>query len=157
MAIVFDRDFGRVWSDGATPYVFSSIVRVPQLRELDELAGKQLEMIRDLKRVFGDVYSIIDLRLCPVVPEQIVRHYIGKIVPGQFKAGVKHKAFVVPEEEKSQEVFAHTITQIVGLSISMHSSFEDALNEINRKRTQEKSVLKRKPVLRFFQTLFAKP
>ena len=150
MAILFDRDFGRVWSDGATPYIFSSIVRVPQLHELDELAAKQIQMIRELKHTFGDVYSILDLRLCPVVPQQVIWHYINKIVPGQFKAGVKHKAFVVPEEKKSLEILTEIFTTVAHLPISLHRSFEDALSKINQERIQEKTKAKKKPVFGFF-------
>jgi hypothetical protein len=153
MAIVFDRDFGRVWSDGTTPCVFSSIVRVPQLHELDELALKQIQVIQELKHTFGNVYSILDLRLCQVIPEQVVRHYIGKIMPGQFRAGVKHKAFVAPEEKKSLGVFMAAFAEIAALPVSIHGTFEEALNEINQKRTQRNDIKRKKSVFRFFTKL----
>jgi hypothetical protein len=136
MAIVFDRDFARVWSDGTTPCVFSSVVRAPGREELDELTEKQLGMIAELRHTFGDVYSILDLRLCPPVDPQIAQHYTRKIIPRQFKAGLTHKAFVKPEEKKSKEVFSQALHLIKDLPISVHTSFEDALNEINQKRTQ---------------------
>jgi hypothetical protein len=139
MAIVFDHDFGRVWSDGTTPCVFSSIVRVPQREELDELAEKQLGMLAELKHTFGDVYSILDLRLCPLLDWQIAQYYTLKIISRQFRAGLKHKAFVAPEEQRSREVFDQALSLVPDLPISLHTSFEDALREVNRKRTQSGS------------------
>jgi hypothetical protein len=136
MAVVFDRDFARVWSDGATPYIFSTVMRVPGLGELDELANKHIEMIRELKRTFGEVYSVLDLRLCPPVPESVVRHYITKILPRQFKTGLKHKALVLPEEKKSQDLLFNAMKLMEGMPVSIHSTFSKALNEVNRKRTE---------------------
>jgi hypothetical protein len=136
MAIVFDRDFGRVWSDGTTPCVFCSVIRIPQRKELDELAEKQLEVINTLKQAFGDVYSISDLRLCPPAEPQIAQYYASKIISRQFRAGIKHKAFVVPEEKRSREIFHQALSFTQDFPISLHASFEEALNEINQKRTQ---------------------
>jgi hypothetical protein len=136
MAIVFDRDFGRVWSDGTTPCVFSSVVRVPSKIEMEDLAAKQLELIRELKHSFGNVYSILDLRLCPTVPMPIIVHYITSVIPQQFKAGLLHKAFVAPQERESYEVLIEAFTGITDMPISLHATFETALNKINDKRTQ---------------------
>ena len=152
MAIVFDHDFGRVWSDGTTPYVFSSVIRVPGKDELDELAHRQLELVRELKRKFGDVYSILDLRLCPVVPSHIILYYVTKIVPLQFKAGLRHKALVAPEKKEALEVLVKAFHSITNLSISMHSSFESALSIVNEKRTEVNSHSKRRFILGFLST-----
>jgi hypothetical protein len=152
MAIVFDRDFGRVWSDGATPCVFSSLVRVPTKTEMDDLADKQLELIRELTRSFDKVYSILDLRLCPPVPMPIIVHYITSIIPQQFNAGLVHKAFVAPEERKSYEVLIEAFTVMTEMPISLHTTFENALNMINDKRMQSRL---KKPTS-FFRTLLAK-
>jgi hypothetical protein len=136
MAIVFDRDFGRVWSDGTTPCVFSSLVRVPTKEEIDELADKQLQLIRELKHGFGSVYSILDLHLCPLVPYPIILHYVATTMPRQFKAGIKHKAFVAPEESKSYKVIVKSFMAIADQPISLHASFENALSKINEVRVK---------------------
>lgn len=135
MVTIFDRDFARVWSDGTSPCVFCSVVRVPEKKEMDELARHQLKLIRELKHTFGNVYSILDLRLCPSIPAPIARHYVGRIVPMQFKAGLKHKAFVVPKEKKALKVLVRAFISIVDMPVSMHNSFEDAMNTINYQRT----------------------
>jgi hypothetical protein len=153
MAILFDRDFGRVWSDGTTPYLFTAITRTPQKRELDELAEKQIEMIGELKHSFHDVYAILDLRLCSPVTAPFVRHYISRIVPRQFKIGLKHEAFVVPREKKAKEVLIHALISIDHLSISLHSSFENALNEINHEWTRAKPVKQKSRLSIFLETL----
>jgi hypothetical protein len=150
LAILFDRNFGRVWTDGTTPCVFAQVVSVPQQEELDELADKQLALIRELKRNFGEVYSILDLRFCPLVPAHIIQHYVANVVPLQFDVGLTHKAFVAPEEKKSYEVLVKAFLSITDLSISMHTSFENALNKINQKRTQVKSMAKKKSIFSFF-------
>jgi hypothetical protein len=150
MAIIYDRDFGRVWSDGTTPCVFSAVVRVPTNEELDELAGKQLQLIRELKRSNNHVYSILDLRHCPVVPSATLMHYMVDILPKQFKAGLKHKAVVAPEEKKSNEVIVNTILSITGMPLSMSTTFENALNKINEKRMLDKTERRRS----FWDALF---
>lgn len=153
MAIVFDRDFGRVWSDGATPYIFSSVVQVPRQEELNELVEKQLVLIKELKRKYGEVYSILDLRLCPLLPSPIIQHYVDHIVPMQFKAGLKHKAFVVPQEKKSFEVLAHAFVSLVNLPISIHDTFENALDKLNQKHAIAKTALRQKSFFDLFSSL----
>lgn len=140
MAILFDRDFGRVWSDGTTSCVFCSVTRVPNKEEMDELAEKQLQLIRELKIKFGYVYSILDLRLCPPIPSPIMLHYISNIMPLQFKAGVKHKALIEPEEKASMEVVKKALHLMVDLPISLHSTFEKALVTINQLRIHERTT-----------------
>ena len=153
MAIVFDRDFGRVWSDGATPYIFSSIVFVPQPEELNELVEKQLGLIRELKRKYGEVYSILDLRLCPQLPAPIIQHYIDHIVPLQFKAGLKHKALVATHEKKSFEVLAHAFISIANLPLSIHYTFENALDKLNQKHALAKAEVRPKSFFSLFSNL----
>jgi hypothetical protein len=109
---------------------------VPEKKEMEELARHQLKLIRELKHTFGNVYSILDLRLCPPIPASIARHYVARIIPSQFKAGLKHKAFVVPKEKKSLKVLVHAFISIADQPVSIHNSLEDALRTINYQRTQ---------------------
>lgn len=154
MAIVFERDFGRVWSDGATPYVFCSVVRVPSITELEDLAAKQLELIKETKSTFGHVFSILDLRLCPPLPMAVSLYYISHVLPGQFKMGVKHKAVVEPEEKNSREVFLKAFLSVRSQPISLHTSFEKALEEINRMSVKEKPLLRKIQLTKFMQNIY---
>jgi hypothetical protein len=151
MAILFDRDFGRVWWDGTTPFVFASVVRVPVKKEMDALAEKQIELIREVKSKFGDVYSILDLSLCPVLPNPIILHYVTTIAPRQFRAGVMHKAFVMPGEKEPFQLLVKSFTLISHFPVSLHTSFENALDEINRRRRQAEPKRERS----FFGALLA--
>ena len=153
MAILFDSDFGRVWSDGTTPYVFTSVTRAPQKKELDELAERQIEMIGELKLTFNDVYSILDLRLCSPITASLIRHYITRMVPRQFKEGLRHKAFVVPREKKAKEILVHALISIDHLSISLHSSFENALSEVNQEWSRAKPADRKSRLSIFLETL----
>ena len=139
MAILFDRDFGRVWSDGTSPCVFSSLVRVPEKIEMQELAEKKLALIQELRRKFGYVYSILDLHVCPSIPEFVAEYYMSNIVAQQFKAGVEHQAIVQPEEKTSCEIFQRTLSQFAKHPISMHHSFESALEAITEMRSKRLS------------------
>jgi hypothetical protein len=152
MAILFDRDFGRVWSDGATPYIFSSVVRVPEKECLYELVEKQLELIREMQRKFGSVYSIIDLHLCPPASQQLVNEYVMEIIPRQFKAGLKFKAIVKPGDKNSEKQLAMALARIGPLPIRVHATFEEALqfiNEMHTKKTGAAAKSKRYRVLGF--------
>lgn len=153
---MFDHSFGRVWTDGTTPCLFAQVVRVPRQAELDDLAEKQVALIKELKRRLGDVYSILDLRLCPVLPAHIIQHYIANLVPLQFEVGLKHKAFVAPEEKAAREVFEKALLLIDNRPISQHLSFEKALAKINQLRTQEKNSGERNPTATFLQALYEK-
>jgi hypothetical protein len=154
MPIVFERDFGKVWFDGTTPYIFSSVVRIPHEAELNELASKQIELIRELKSTFGNVYSLLDLRQCPPLPAQFASHYINNILPNQFREGVLHKAVVEPEEKKSREVFLKAFLSVTHQPISLHQSFEKALTEINRLHDERKNHLRKGGPLAFIQNIY---
>jgi hypothetical protein len=154
MPIVFERDFGRVWFDGTTPYIFSSVVRIPQVAELDELSTKQIELIRELKSSFGIVYSLLDLRQCPPLPPPFASHYITSILPNQFREGVLHKAVVEPEEKKSREVFLKAFLSVTHQPISLHHSFEKALMEINRLHAERKNSLRKAGPFAFIQKIY---
>jgi hypothetical protein len=150
VAILFDRDFGRVWSDGATPCIFSALTQAPGKQELDELAEKQIEMIRDLKREFTDVYSILDLQRCTSMARNLAEYYFSTLAPRQFKTGVKHMGVVLPEEKVSQETVQHSLLFTGGLSISTHPNFEKALTEVNLLRAEGKSSPGKKTIFNFF-------
>ena len=139
MAILFDRDFGRVWSDGTSPCVFSSLVRVPEKIQIEELSEKKFHLIQELKRKFGYVYSILDLHLCPSIPSPIVEYYMTNIMARQFKAGLEHQAIVEPEEEQSYEIIQQVLSQFPKHPISMHDSFENALEIITQMRSKRLS------------------
>ena len=139
MAILFDRDFGRVWSDGTSPCVFSSLVRVPEKIEIEELSEKKFRLIEELRRKFGYVYSILDLHLCPTIPRPIVEYYMTTIMPRQFKAGLEHQAIVEPEEKQSCEIIQSALSQFPQHPISMHYSFESALEIITQMRSKRLS------------------
>jgi hypothetical protein len=152
MAIVFERDFGKVWTDGTTPCIFCSMVRLPTLEEMKELAQKQLELVKELSGNFKNVFSILDLRYCPLDHGHIVSHYISTVMPQQFKAGIKHKAFVIPEKRKSREIFFKAFLTISNQDVSMHDTFEGALEKINTIRTQPNT----KKTKSFFGSLLAR-
>jgi hypothetical protein len=154
MAIVFERDFARVWSDGATPYIFCSVVRVPTIAGLDDLAAKQLELIKEIKSTFGYVYSILDLRLCPPLPVAISNYYVSKVLPNQLKKGVKHKAIVEPEEKNSREVFLKAFLVVRHQPISLYTSFEKALEDMNRLSANEKPLLRKLKPTAFIQVIY---
>jgi hypothetical protein len=154
MAILFDRDFGRVWSDGTTPCVFSSIERVPHKAEMEELVEKQLQLVRELKFKFGKVYSILDLRVCPQMPDLVIEHYLTNVLPRQFKAGVKHKAIVEPGEKISREIFVLALNGCTHMPISVHTSFEKALDTITKLRLQEKSSVYKNTSTTLLQTWY---
>jgi hypothetical protein len=120
---------------------------------MDELAGHQLKLIQELKHTFGDVYSILDLRFCPPVPAPLARHYVARIVPLQFKAGLRHKAFIVPKEKKSLKVLVHAFISIADLPVSIHNSFEDAMRTINHQRTLPDPE-KPKSIFTFLKNIF---
>lgn len=153
MAILFDRDFGRVWSDGATPCIFTSVTRAPGKQELDDLAEKQIEMIRELKREFTDVYSILDLQRCTSMARNLAEYYFSTLAPRQFKTGVRHMAVVMPEEKTSQETVLQSLLFTGGLSISTHPDFEKALAEINFLRTEGKSSPAKKSIFNFLSPI----
>jgi hypothetical protein len=153
VAILFDRDFGRVWSDGATPCVFSSITRAPGKQELDDLAEKQIEMIREVKREFTDVYFILDLQHSTSMARNLAEYYFSTLAPRQFKTGVRHMAVVMPEEKTSQETVLHSLIFTGGLSISTHPDFEKALAEINLLRTEGKSSPGKKSIFHFLSPI----
>jgi hypothetical protein len=154
MAIVFEQDFARIWSDGATPYIFCSVVRVPTIAGVEDLAAKQLELIKELKSTFGYVYSMLDLRLCPPLPVEISNYYISEVLPRQFKKGVKHKAIVEPEEKKSNEVFLKAFLAVRHQPISLYTSFEMALKEMNRLSANEKPLSRKLKPTAFIQGIY---
>lgn len=149
MAILFDRDFGRVWTDGATPYVFCSVIRIPEKEHLHELAEKQLTLIRDVRRKFGLSYSILDLHLCPQVPAELADEYFKDIISRQFKAGLKLKAIVKPEDKELQKQLEWAVHQLPQLPISLHNTFEEALTYINQMHHQKTNDKPRKSILSF--------
>lgn len=153
MAILFERDFGRVWSDGTTSCVFASLSRAPSAEEMEELAERQLQLIRELRKKFGYVYSILDLRVCPPLPHSVIVRYISSIMPRQFKAGVKHKALIKPQERLAREIVANAIPMIEDMPISIHTSFEDALVAVRKLSVLEKPTWRNQPIVRFFSKL----
>jgi hypothetical protein len=139
MAVRFDRDFARVWSDEATPYIFTSLLRIPERAEVADLATMQLELVHDFNRTFREAYSIIDIHLCPSIPEHFLPDYLHQGVLRQFKAGLKHKAFIA-QEKNATDTLTVAISAMEKFPISVHNSFENALKEVNTLRIQSRPL-----------------
>jgi hypothetical protein len=60
-------------------------------------------------------------------------------MPRQFKAGVKHKAIVEPADKIAREIISMAFSANNKLPISFHSSFEKALETVNKLRMSEKA------------------
>ena len=134
--VVYDRDFARVWYDGATPCVFSTVVAVPRKEEMHELLDRQLSLIKELRQRYGFVLSICDLQYCKRIPDEIASIYVDRLGE-QFNAGLVHKSFVKPHNDLARRMLASEAGQLTRLSISLHNTFEDALTDMNNRRVKK--------------------
>lgn len=135
MAIIFERDFGRVWSDGVSPYVFSATLRIPEQQEFEELAKTTFRLIKTMSGQFGSIYTVMDFRLCLALPDYMTEKFVVDHLSHQSRLGVRHHAFITPYNARFDSVLTLAALRCNSGPITIHYTFEDALRKINESRS----------------------
>jgi hypothetical protein len=153
MNVVVDNEFARIWSDNATPIVFTFVRKIPeQLEMLEFLQKKQEELIKVINSKFNEVYCICDFSECRPAPFEILFECsVGRLIQ-QGKLGLNFKAFVAPKNRLAQSALAEMLNSYDETKASIFKSFEESLNAINIMRLNKPNT--KKSVLGALKSLF---
>ena len=133
MKVVLDTDFERVWCDGSSPYVFCMINRMRGGNQT-KWPEKQMELIHEVRKLFSEVYSIVDLSECTSISASEAANYTNFLLPQQLKAGVRMLALIKPMNPLAQGNLKDALRLMEGKRVCLFDKFEEALNAINRSR-----------------------
>jgi hypothetical protein len=136
MKITFHNEFGQVWTDDVSPYIFTLITQVPPSSALAIHYFKaHLDLIQSLRKKFKEAYLISDFSQATNETRDLVCHYYIEFLPKLIKAKISYIAFICPNDtleqlpKEKQELLEKA-------PLGVFPTFVDALADINRKRSQ---------------------
>jgi hypothetical protein len=133
MNIVLDTPVVRIWADSDAPYAFSVFFSWPSSEhDFVKLAETYTDLLKKVKHVSGEVYSICDISQPKGAPGNSIKSLFETCVEKHLKLGVKRKAFVLPSDFPKGLFSQAEIVQ--SDRISFHQTFQQALTEINNTR-----------------------
>lgn len=139
MTVTLETEFARVWCDENSPYIFTIVNRMPERREQIVWHEKQMELIRQLKKKFKEVYCIADFTECCMVPVPAAQEYADRFLPDQLKAGLWMINFIKPKNLMAQVNLEDALRSADPAKVFFFNSFEVALQAINHRRSQNLS------------------
>jgi hypothetical protein len=136
MNLILDTPTARIWSDANAPYVFSIFHTWPASEnEFATIAETYSELLKKVKKTFGEVYSICDLSTIVINPGKEMIHLFESCVEKQLKLGIKRKAFVL-SKDFAKGLFSKP-ELVKSDRLSFHLTFQQALVEINQLRLKD--------------------
>ena len=130
-----DEPSSKLWIDEFIPCIFTlllSPVSIGQLNHLADVRKKALARLFKQKKP-GYIYSITNFCLCTNLTEKIVDHYFDQVIHQELNNNKIYKLLVIPECEISASVVKNSLLKFTNQRFEVFSSFEDALEEINKK------------------------
>jgi len=135
MKIVFNEDFGRVWTDNLTPCVFTLIERVPSSSaHAVRFFKAQIDLTQSLQKKFKEAYLISDFSETTTETRELMCHYYMEFLPQLVKNKISYVAFVCPQNafdtisKEKQEKLSH-------YPLGVFPDFTEALAMVNLKRS----------------------
>jgi hypothetical protein len=133
MNIVLDSPEAKIWSDDNAPYAFSIFFSWPVSEsEFSKIADKYYALLKKVKSASAEVYSICDISQPSGFPAASIVSLFEACIEKQLKLGIKHKAFVLPENFAGGLFTKEAVVK--SEKISFHKSFQQALMEVNKMR-----------------------
>lgn len=133
MNIVLDSPEARIWSDDNAPYAFSIFFSWPQSeREFSKIANEYYALLKKVKSASGEVFSICDISQPSGFPASSIIALFEACIEKQLKLGIRHKAFVIPENFVGGLFSKETLVK--SEKISFHKNFQQALMVVNKIR-----------------------
>lgn len=135
MNVVFQEEFGQVWTDDLTPYVFTLITQVPPTpKEAGRFFEAQVELSRKLCKKYKEAYLVSDFsKTTDAIRGQLCNYYM-EYIPRLIKTKVSYIAFICPQnvfdslpEEKKAKLSA--------APLGIFETFVDALHAVNQRRS----------------------
>ena len=134
MKIVFESDFGRVWSDNHTPCMYILITGVPPANMIAKFSEAQVDLSKQLYKQFGEAYVLSDFsRVSEQKSEQLCLYYL-EMIPKLIKNRISYVAFVCAHKSMDS-IPSDKRDKIKHFPIGLYASFTEALASINVKRS----------------------
>lgn len=137
MKIVFHDQFGQVWTDDVSPYVFTLITQIPpSSAHAIKFFQAQLDLAQALQKKFKESYLISDFSETTEETRELLCHYYMEFIPKLVKSKISYISFVCPHSsfeslpKEKQEMLSQA-------PLGVYPTFVEALAAVNLKRSLE--------------------
>lgn len=138
MKIAFEANFGKVWIDNLTPYVFTLITTVPTPSQAAVFFDTKLELLKSMNKQFKESYLVSDFSKTTENARKELCNYYMEYIPRFVKAKVSYIAFVCPHNTV-ELLTPEKKEKLSQAPLGMYPTFVEALASVNLKRSLELS------------------
>jgi hypothetical protein len=131
MKIVFHENFGQVWTDDVSPYVFTLITQIPPSSPYAvKFFQSQIDLAQSLQKKFKESYLISDFSETTEETRELLCHYYMEFIPKLMKNKISYIAFVCPHStfeslsKEKKEMFEQA-------PLGIFPTFAEALAAVN--------------------------
>ena len=134
MRVVFEADFGRMWSDNHTPTVYTLITNVPAAQSVASFADAHTELAKALYKKYGEAYLLSDFsKVSEEKSEELCLFYL-ELIPRLLKNKISYISFVCPHKSM-ESIPADKRAKLGNAPVGIYKNFTEALASINLKRS----------------------
>jgi len=99
-----------------------------------------LKLVKKLSHEYRDIYSISNMSDSQPIPLQALFLYYNTYLPKQFQNGLRYKAYVKPKNLFAQFSLEEVLKNTVHGRVGVFDTFEEALQAVNKKRSEKHSL-----------------
>lgn len=137
MKVVFNEEFGRVWTDDVSPYVFTLVDKVPpSSSHVIRFFKAQIELAQVLQKKFKEAYLVSDFSQTSPETRELLCHYYIEFIPQLVKNKISYLAFICPDTS-FESLPKEKQEKLSRVPVGIFPDFTEALAMVNLKRSME--------------------